>query len=162
VEAPATAHRRGAENAEVSLRIAYMKTIFFSLRVLSALSVSAVCSGKLYAQDSTRVRTDSAAAADTLPKRPLSPMGAFGRSLLIPGWGQAKLGRRLTGGLFVAWEGVTLGMVLKTSHELSYLRRTQSGRVEAKRGERQDWLILLGFNHLFSGLEAYVSAHLWD
>jgi hypothetical protein len=89
-------------------------------------------------------------------------MGAFGRSLLLPGWGQAKLGRKLTGGLFVLWEGVTLGMVLKTSHELGYLRRTGSGRVEPKRGEREDWLILLAFNHLFSGLEAYVSAHLWD
>jgi hypothetical protein len=89
-------------------------------------------------------------------------MGAFGRSLLIPGWGQAKLGRKLTGGLFIAWEGVTLGMSLKTSHELAYLRRTNSGRVDDKKGERQDWLILLAFNHLFSGLEAYVSAHLWD
>jgi len=89
-------------------------------------------------------------------------MGAFGRSLLVPGWGQAKLGRKLTGGLFVMWEGVTLGMVLKTSHELSYLRRTGSGRIAPKRGERQDWLVLLAFNHLFAGLEAYVSAHLWD
>ncbi len=82
--------------------------------------------------------------------------------LLIPGWGQAKLGRKLTGGIFVAWRGVTLGMTLKTSHELSYLERTGSGRVAAKRSEREDWLILLAFNHLMSGLEAYVSAHLWD
>lgn len=141
-----------------------MKSKAVSLPVLCILCASALVVGELNAQDTTQVRGDSipAAALDTLPRRPLSPMGAFGRSLLIPGWGQARLGRKLTGGLFIAWEGVTLGMTLKTSHELSYLRRTNSGRVEAKRGERQDWLILLAFNHLFSGLEAYVSAHLWD
>lgn len=103
-------------------------------------------------------------AADTALVRhpPVGPMGALWRSFLIPGWGQAKLGRKLTGGIFVAWEGVTLGMTLKTSHELNYLQRTGSGRVAAKRSEREDWLILLAFNHLMSGLEAYVSAHLWD
>jgi hypothetical protein len=89
-------------------------------------------------------------------------MGAFWRSLLLPGWGQAKLNRKLTGALFVAWEGVTLGMSIKTSHELSYLRTVQSGRVKSKEKERQDWLVLLGFNHLFSAIEAYVSSHLWD
>lgn len=135
-----------------------------SLRVLGVLCASAVAVARLNAQDSTQVRPDTSERAntDSLRLRPLSPMGAFGRSILIPGWGQAKLGRKLTGGLFVLWEGVSLGMVLKTSHELNYLRRTGSGRVEPKRGEREDWIILLAFNHLFSGLEAYVSAHLWD
>lgn len=98
----------------------------------------------------------------TLQIRPVSPMGAFFRSLLLPGWGQAKLNRKLTGGIFVAWEGVTLGMTLKTSHELHYLRRTGSGRVEVKQQEKEDWIVLLAFNHLLSALEAYVSAHLWD
>ncbi len=93
---------------------------------------------------------------------PISPMGAFLRSLVLPGWGQAKLGRRLTGGIFIAWEGVTLGMTVKTSRELTYLRRTGSARVEDKQRERQDWITLLVFNHLMAGLEAYVSAHLWD
>lgn len=95
-------------------------------------------------------------------KPPVSPMGALWRSILIPGWGQAKLNRKLTGALFVTWEGVTLGMSLKSSHELGYLRRTGSSSVAAKEQERQDWLVLLAFNHLFSAIEAYVSAHLWD
>jgi hypothetical protein len=89
-------------------------------------------------------------------------MGALWRSLLIPGWGQAKLNRKLTGALFVVWEGVTIGMSIKTSHELAYLRETGSGSVRSKEKERQDWLVLLGFNHLFSAIEAYVSSHLWD
>lgn len=103
------------------------------------------------------------APGDTLgPPAPASPMGALWRSILIPGWGQAKLKRKLTGALFVGWEGLTLGMAIKTSHELNYLRRTGSGSVSAKQKERQDWLVLLAFNHLFSAIEAYVSAHLWD
>ncbi|MFI5234955.1 MAG: hypothetical protein ACHQXA_04530 [Gemmatimonadales bacterium] len=97
---------------------------------------------------------------DTIP--PISPMGALLRSMLIPGWGQATLGRKLTGGMMVAWEGVTLGMTIKTSHELAYYENTNDFRIHAKEQERQDWLVLLVFNHLFSGLEAYVSAHLWD
>ncbi len=132
---------------------------------------------RLLAQDSaavsvdTLVPVDSLAAPDSIltpawaadsARPPASPMGALWRSILIPGWGQAKFNRKLTGALFVAWEGVTLGMSIKTSHELEYLRRTRSGSVSAKQKERQDWLVLLAFNHLFSAIEAYVSAHLWD
>ena len=95
-------------------------------------------------------------------KPPITPMGAFYRSLMVPGWGQATLGRKVTGGIMVAWEGVTLGMTIKTSHELAYYENTHSVNIAAKEQERQDWLVLLVFNHLFSGLEAYVSAHLWD
>jgi hypothetical protein len=102
------------------------------------------------------------ARPDTLQRQPVSPLGAFWRSFLIPGWGQARLNRKLTGGIFVAWEGVTLGMSIKTRRELSYLRRTGSSRGDAKRQEHEDWLVLLAFNHLLAGLEAYVSAHLAD
>lgn len=116
------------------------------------------------AQDSVAVDTAApppSAAGDTLV-RPISPMGAFWRSFLLPGWGQARLNRKLTGGIFVAWEGVTLGMSLKTRHELAYLRRTNSEHADSKRREHEDWIVLLVFNHLFAGLEAYVSAHLAD
>jgi hypothetical protein len=124
--------------------------------------------------DSATMRRDSSAATRAAEierarqdsilygKAPVTPMGALWRSILVPGWGQAKLNRKLTGALFVTWEGVTLGMSLKTSHELRYLRRTGSSSVSAKEQERQDWLVLLAFNHLFSAIEGYVSAHLWD
>jgi hypothetical protein len=113
---------------------------------------------RLSAQDSLTV---AAPRPDSTRSAP-SPMNAFLRSFLLPGWGQAKLDRKLTAGILVAWEGVTLGMSLKTRHELAYLRRTGSGRAEDKRREHEDWLVLVGFNHLFAGLEAYVSAHLSD
>jgi hypothetical protein len=114
------------------------------------------------AQDSAAVAPPPPAPSDTVAVRHISPMGAFWRSFVLPGWGQAKLNRKLTGGIFLAWEGVTLGMSLKTRQELEYLRRTNSGRAEDKRRQHEDWLVLLAFNHVFAGLEAYVSAHLAD
>ena len=134
---------------------------------LAALLLAActLASG-LRAQDTTvvpTVETESPATAAVDPQfRPISPINAFWRSFLLPGWGQARLNRKLTGGIFVAWEGVTLGMSLKTRHELAYLRRTGSARADNKRREHEDWIVLLAFNHLFAGLEAYVGAHLAD
>jgi hypothetical protein len=103
---------------------------------------------------------------DTIPVSPLAPpvssTGAFLRSLLVPGWGQARLDRKLTGALFVTVEGLSLGMTMKTIRELNYLTRVgaDSARIASKRSQRQDWLILLGFNHLFAGLEAFVATEL--
>jgi hypothetical protein len=55
-------------------------------------------------------------------------------------------------------------MSLKAAQEVRYLTRVgaDSARVADKKRERQDWLVLLAFNHLFSGLEAYVSSQLQD
>ena len=114
-------------------------------------------------------RQDSLRPQDTVPvprfrvAPPISPLGAAGRSLLIPGWGQAALGRRITGAAFVFWEGLTVGMTIKSVHQLSYLESIgDSARIEGKRQELQDWVVLLVFNHLFAGAEAFVSAYLWD
>jgi hypothetical protein len=120
----------------------------------------AACAPGLQAQDTTAVPAQ--VVPDSVRFAPISPINAFWRSFLLPGWGQARLNRKLTGGIFIAWEGVTLGMSLKTRHELAYLRRAGSARGDDKRQEHEDWLILLAFNHLFSGLEAYVGAHLTD
>lgn len=127
------------------------------------------------AQDSLAV---APAAPDTIPsavtnprpnldsvptlRPPTTPMGAFWRSLLIPGWGQANLGRKTAGAFFLAAEGVSLGMVLTTTSQLNYLEDINSGSVDSKKQQQQDWLVLLGLNHLLAAMEAYVSAHLWD
>lgn len=142
-----------------------------------------LAAGPLAAQDSTGVPPvrhdsllvpgpDSASSAMTAPRYgvdsvplirpPVSSMGAFWRSLLIPGWGQATLGRKTAGAFFMAAEGVTLGMVLTTSSQLNYLKETTSGSVDSKKQQQEDWLVLLGMNHLLAAMEAYVSAHLWD
>jgi hypothetical protein len=92
----------------------------------------------------------------------IRPMGAFLRSLVLPGWGQAVTGRPVAGALFATWEGVSAMMTLKARSEFRYLREAGSVNVPAKRQEVQDWLVLWIFNHLFSGAEAFVSAHLQD
>ena len=137
--------------------------------IVLAIGVAAVA-GPLQAQlPFPTPRQDSTRARDTIPVPafrvgpPITPLGAAGRSLLIPGWGQARLGRRITGAAFVFWEGLTLTMTLKASHQLSYLERIgDTTRVEGKRQELQDWVVLLVFNHLIAGAEAYISANLWD
>jgi hypothetical protein len=63
----------------------------------------------------------------------------------------------------MAWEAVALGMTVKSSREYHYAREHQSPELaEAKKQEREDWLVLVIFNHLLSGLEAFVSSHLFD
>ena len=95
---------------------------------------------------------------------PTPPLLAMARSLLMPGWGQAVLHRRVAGAVFVFWEGLSLTMTLKASEQLSYLRRTGGDTlaVRLKKQEVQDWVVVLIFNHLMAGAEAFVSAELWD
>ena len=113
-------------------------------------------------------RPDSSQLPDTVKvpqfrvEPPIPPMAAVFRSLILPGWGQAVLGRRVTGAFFVFWEGVSLTMTLKAVHQLSYLNGIGSDKTNAKRQEIQDWAVLLAFNHLLAGAEAYVAAQLWD
>jgi hypothetical protein len=92
------------------------------------------------------------------------PAAVLWRSLLIPGWGQVRLGRKLTAGIFVLAEGVTLGMALRANSELRYLRRigADTATVNAKSQNREDWLVLMGVNHLLAGLEAFIAANLTD
>ena len=53
-------------------------------------------------------------------------------------------------------------MTLKAAHQLRYERLVNSTKVTARKQEVQDWLVLLVFNHLFAGAEAFVAAQLWD
>jgi len=138
---------------------------FVSLLVLGAWALA----GPLAAQDSLASPAAVNPAApvpgqDSVPviRAPVSPMGAFWRSLLLPGWGQAKTGRRTAAAIFLGFEGVALGMTLSTSSQLNQMEATGSGSIDSKSQEREDWIVLLGFNHLLSAMEAYVSAHLWD
>src|SRR4051794_23898027 len=112
-------------------------TLIVSVALLLSLT-SARLVGQ--AQPRTAPPAPVPARTDSLTRRYISPSGALWRSLLLPGWGQARLNRKLTAGLFIAWEGVTLGMSLKTLHELDYLRRTtRAGRMTSGRSMRTGW-----------------------
>jgi hypothetical protein len=131
-----------------------------AIAVVCLLAVVPTC--RLACQDTTRTDTSHIILPRDTMHFGVRPMGAFWRSFLIPGWGQAVTGRQVTGAAFVTWEGVTAMMTLKAQQEANYLKKIHSGSVDLKRQEVQDWMILWIFNHLFSGAEAYVSAHLQD
>jgi hypothetical protein len=84
------------------------------------------------------------------------------RSLVLPGWGQSVLGRRVTGAAFIFWEGLTATMTMKAIAQLDYQEDVGAETVDDKRQEVEDWAILWGFNHLMAGAEAFVAAQLWD
>ena len=95
------------------------------------------------------------------PRSPVSPGGAFLRSLVLPGWGQARLGRNVTGGMFLLFEGMAGAMVWKATWQLKWAR-TRDTFVDSHKQEREDWIVLLVFNHLMAAAEAYVSALMYD
>ena len=68
----------------------------------------------------------------------------------------------LPGAFFVFWEGLTLTMTIKAARQLNYQEDIGAETIEGKEEEFQDWLVLLVFNHLVAGAEAFVSAHMWD
>jgi len=128
----------------------------------------------------------SAARARFTP--PLTPRGAFLHSLLLPGFGQARLDRGSSGALFASVELAALVMIRRSSADLREARRfrvdtlpaefTVSGGslqptgtllprftddlIRTRRLHVEDWLAAIAFNHLFSAADAFVSAQLWD
>ena len=139
-------------------------------RLLVLLALLTLLPAAVRAQDTTLVQPgltviEGGAVQDTLvyPRPPVTPMGAFFRSLAVPGWSQSLLNRRLTGGLFIAAEGLSLGMLLKTTIELNHFKGIgDTVMVDNKKQQQQDWITVLAFNHLFAALEGFVGAHLWD
>jgi len=138
--------------------------------LLIAVLVAPVGAVAQVRQQPPRQQQERPDPADTIPvpafrfHPPVSPLGAFGMSLLLPGWGQATLGRRGSGAFFVFFEGLALTMTVKSKRQLSYQERigVHADSLDNKRAEFEDWLVLVIFNHLVSGAEAFVSAHLWD
>jgi hypothetical protein len=70
-------------------------------------------------------------AQDTV--RGPSPRGAFLRSLVIPGWGQASVGSYTRGGIFFAIQSTSGYMLAKTIARLNQARDRESFRVAAAR-----------------------------
>lgn len=104
----------------------------------------------------------SAVAVDSLGP-PVSAMGAFWRSLVLPGWGQAKVGQPGRGAFYFTMEAASLWMLFKTSQKKAAAERAGDDDLAAARKEQQeDWIVLAVFWALFSGVDAWVSAHMWD
>ena len=138
------------------------------------------------------VPAQAPAAGDTgaarLARRPpLSPRKAFVTSLVVPGYAQSILGRDRTGTLLLAFESVALIMIRESSAGLREARRNLADSVivsyvdpngtplvrwertpfsralvRSRQEQVEDWIAVLVGNHLFSAIDAYVAAHLWD
>ena len=122
---------------------------------------------------------------------PISPRRAFLTSLVVPGLGQSRLQRPSAGAGFFLVELGALALMQKSLGDLREAKRLladsvpsawpvdpESGAllprppretgafgqelVRARRVHVEDWAAVLLFNHLISGVEAYVAANLWD
>lgn len=94
---------------------------------------------------------------------PVTPMGAFFRSLILPGWGQATVGRPVRGAFYFTMEAASLWMLFKTQSKLSAAERAGDEELAAARqDQKEDWIVMAVFWALFAGVDAWVSTHLWD
>jgi hypothetical protein len=92
--------------------------------------------------------------APSVPWGLLAPVPAAG---VGPGAARSQADR----GIFVAW-GRHPRHEPQDPPQLAYLRRNDSSAPRTSDASTRTGIVLLAFNHLFAGLEAYVSAHLAD
>jgi hypothetical protein len=140
--------------------------------------------------DTNRVRrvTPAGPTADTI-KPPISPRRAFLYSALLPGYGQAILGRNKAAAVMLAVEAMAIAMIRESGADvrearrmsgdtvvISYVdasgntsatpatvaRRFDPQYVHARQSHVEDWVAFLFANHLFSGADAFVAANLWE
>jgi hypothetical protein len=130
--------------------------------------------------DTIAVSAGEEGAADTVPispgvqavgadssgvSPPVSPMGAFFRSLVLPGWGQVSVDQPGRGAFYFAMEAGSLWMLLKTNAKLNAAKRANpldEDLVGLREDQFEDWATLAVFWAFFAGVDAWVSAQLWD
>jgi hypothetical protein len=119
---------------------------------------------------------------------PLTPRTSFFLSFLIPGYAQSVLGRPRASALFIGAEAIGVSMLRQAQYDLNHARSAgqdsvvtswwdpASGTVQrtvqaspydanllrSRHAHVEDWVAGIIANHLFSGLDAYVAANLWD
>lgn len=130
--------------------------------------------GRLVAQEPVPPPPSEPTPGDTLPSAaaavqdstpPTTPLGAFVRSLVLPGWGQTVVGRPFRGAVYFGAEAASLFMVFKAQSKLAAARRAEPPNedlVDARSGERENWIVLSAFIAFLSGLDAWVSTQFWD
>ncbi len=107
----------------------------------------------------------AAAQPDTVfTQPPLSPAGAFFRSLVLPGWAQAELGHEARGAFYFFAESFSLFMIARTVRRLNHAERTlpeDSDVISSRKQQREDWIALAVFWAFFSAADAWVSVQLF-
>ena len=107
---------------------------------------------------------------------PYSPRGAFFRSLVLPGWGQAYVDAPARGAVYFSLASGSVWMAWVARRQLSDARREQywmrqTGEIGptdetniavSREQQFEDWAALSVFLFFFAGADAYVSAYLLD
>ena len=137
------------------------------------------------AQRDSVARTIPITAA--VARAPISPRRAFFYSFVVPGYSQTVLGRNKAAAAFILVEAISLTMIRESAADVNEARRMTSDSVvisyvdgtglplttkvaprfndsdiRTRRAHIEDWVAFLIANHLFSGADAFVAAHLWD
>ena len=100
---------------------------------------------------------------DTIP--PITPLGAFARSLILPGWGHLRVGRPGRGAVYFTAEVASLVMVFKSNASLAEANRpdpVNADIVESRIRQRENWIVIAGFVAFMCGIDAWVSTQMWD
>ncbi len=180
-----------------ALRAACPRTSSASVALWLALSLAAVPRARAQQVDSARVRAKPDSVRTRVPRAPalltrltppVTPKRAFLYSLALPGFGQSRLDRGVSGALFSGVELSAIAMLRHATVDLRDARRylgdslpvtfTVNGTtaipvsnapngytadlIRTRRLHVEDWLAVLAFNHLIAGADAFVSAQLWD
>ena len=102
------------------------------------------------------------AAATDSAGPPVTPMGAFLRSLILPGWGQATVNQPVRGAFYFTMEATSLWMLYKTQAKLEAAERAGDEELaSARKDQKEDWIVMAVFWALFAGVDAWVSTHFW-
>ena len=75
---------------------------------------------------------------DTVPRENRTPRTAFLKSLLVPGWGHFSIGSETRGVFYVALEGSSWYMLLKTLGKLADVKAAESGSIQAAKDSLND------------------------
>jgi hypothetical protein len=157
-----------------SIRVRTARQIFAFVAILVYLAPTGLEGQALPAVPDTTAATGPAGAAAFHP--PYSGRGAFFRSLVLPGWGQAYVGAPARGAVYFALAAGSGWMTYLTRQQYNdarveeqWLRDTgQIGENEdsdfalARSQHFEDWAALTIFLMFLSGADAYVSAYLAD
>lgn len=142
----------------------------FSLRAggrvrtgLFILGLGILLPGSLPAQEESAERAP-AQPDSSFPQSPLTPGGAFIRSLVIPGWAQAELGAQSRGALYFFVEAFSIFMLARTKIRLDHAELTElenPGLVDARQQQLEDWAAIAVFTALFSAADGWISVQLF-
>ncbi len=108
------------------------------------------------------VEQTPSASVDSLP--PVSPFTALLRSLILPGWGQASVGRPERGAIYFGAASAAMLMVFRSQSRLDAVKRSEpvdEDLVNSLGGTKESWIVMYGFVAFVSALDAWVSTHFW-